>query len=355
MNQKNTSTNWLTDPVKLQDSNIAIAAQNHQLQLTKPPGALGQLEDLAVQMAQLQGNAQNPRVDRIHISIFAGDHGIVDEGVSAFPQAVTVEMIKNFSNGGAAINVLANQLDAHLEVINTGTVTDTGKLPRVLNSSIGPGTNNFAKAPAMNAEQLAQALYIGREAIERAEGSDLFIGGEMGIGNTTSATALTAALLKTSANTMVGPGTGLDQQGVIQKGQVIQGALDLHQEVLTSPLETLRVLGGYEIAALCGAYIAAAQAGIPAVIDGFITSAAALCAVLINPSCRDWMIFSHTSAEPGHQKVLAEMKAKPLLNLGMRLGEGSGAATATSLLKSACLLHSEMATFATAGVSEKEK
>lgn len=355
MNSKNTELSWLTTPAKTIETDVERAAKEHQLQLTKPPGALGQLENLAIQMAQLQGNATQPQADRVHISVFAGDHGIVDEGVSAFPQAVTVEMIKNFSNGGAAINVLANQLDAQLEVINTGTVNDPGELPRVLNQGISAGTNNFAKEPAMNVEQLALALNIGRQAISRAESPDIFIGGEMGIGNTTSASALIAALLDTSADTMVGPGTGLDQQGVIQKGQVIQGALILHKDALTSPLEILRILGGFEIAALCGAYISAAQAGIPSLIDGFITSAAALCATLINPSCREWMLFSHTSAEPGHQKVLAELKAKPLLNLGMRLGEGSGAATAASVLKSACLLHSQMATFADAGVSEKEK
>ena len=345
---------WISQPAKTIKEDLIEAATAHQSQLTKPPGSLGKLEEIAILLAQLQGCSDQIYLEDVHIAIFAGDHGIVAEGISAFPQAVTVEMIRNFANGGAAINVLAQQQNAKLEVINTGTATSPGELPGVIDASIAAGTANFAQTAAMTREQLIQALKIGQDTIARNPGSHLFIGGEMGIGNTTSAAALVSALMGITSDNMAGPGTGLDQQGVVHKGKVIQAALNLHQEQLKTPEDSLQYLGGFEIAALVGAYIAAAQAGIPILVDGFITSAAALCAVEINPSIRPWMLFSHTSAEPGHQKLLAKLKASPIIDLGMRLGEGSGAAVAISLLKSACLLHSNMATFASAGVSEKE-
>jgi nicotinate-nucleotide--dimethylbenzimidazole phosphoribosyltransferase len=356
---------WLQQSVKPLDENARGAAQSRQQQLTKPPGALGRLEDLAIQLAAMQGREQ-PQVEGVFIGVFAGDHGIAQEGVSAFPQAVTAEMVKNFARGGAAISVLAKQLGATLEVVNLGTAFDTGELPGVLQCNLGKGTANFAQQAAMSEEQLAAALQAGRDSAARAAklGASLYIGGEMGIANTTSAAAVACALLQLLPQQLAGPGTGLDLAGVQHKAQVIARALALHGPLLPSPvngrgiegegaLEVLRHVGGFEIAALTGAYLAAAQNGLPVLVDGFISSVAALVAVRFRPDVSDWLLFAHASAEPGHQRVLAALHAEPLLNLGMRLGEGSGAAVAVPLIRLACALHNGMATFAEAGVSGK--
>ena len=345
---------WLSLPVKPLDLNTGTAALARQAQLTKPPGSLGQLEALAVQLATMQG-VERPVLDHAVIAIFAGDHGIAAENVSAFPQAVTGEMVKNFARGGAAISVLAKTLGARLEVVNLGTVNDPGEWPNVVRAIIAPSTANFAAGPAMTEAQLAQALQAGRDSVlrARASGAQIFIGGEMGIANTTSASAIACALLRESPQVLAGPGTGLDGKGVAHKAAVIQRALDLHHASLAQPLDVLRHVGGFEIAALAGAYLAAAQNGVPLLVDGFISSVAALAAVRFNPEVRNWMFFGHASAELGHQRVLAALDAQPLLQLGMRLGEGSGAAAALPLLRLACALHNGMATFAEAAVSEK--
>ena len=347
-------TNWLAQPCATLNEISRAAALARQGQLTKPPGSLGKLEAIAVQLSALQGT-ERPQVERVHISIFAADHGVAAEGVSAFPQAVTAEMVKNFARGGAAISVLAKQIDATLEVINLGTAFLVEPLEQVRDEQIAPGTANFAQGPAMTAAQLAAALQAGRAAALRAkqDGAHLFIGGEMGIANTTSASAIACALLQESPQLLAGPGTGLDSKGVEHKAAVIRRALDLHRAGLAQPLDVLRHVGGFEIAALAGAYICAAQNGLAVLVDGFISSTAALVAARIQPGARDWMMFAHTSAEPGHRRVLAALDAQPLLQLGMRLGEGSGAATAVPLLRLACALHNNMATFAEAGVSDK--
>lgn len=343
---------WLHVPAAAPNAMARRAAEARQRILTKPPGALGRLEALAIRLAALQGTAQ-PRVERVHIAVFVGDHGVAAEGVSAFPQAVTGEMLRNFARGGAAICVLARELGATLEVISLGTVNDPGPLDGVTAYPLGPGTANFTIEAAMSEHQLACALHAGRHAVERAKraGTQLFIGGEMGIANTTAAAALACALLDENPERLAGPGTGLDADGVAHKAKVIQRALDLHRNHLDSTLEVLRRLGGFEIAALAGAYIACAQIGLPALVDGFIAGSAALAAARLRPGTGDWLLFSHASAEPGHRKLLAALGAQPLLDLGLRLGEGSGAATAVPLLRLACALHNEMATFAEAGVS----
>lgn len=348
------NTDWLVQPCAALNEASRAAALARQGQLTKPPGSLGKLEAIAVQLSALQG-MDRPQMKRVQISIFAADHGVAAEGVSAFPQAVTAEMVKNFARGGAAISVLAKQINATLEVINLGTVFPVESLATVCDERIAAGTANFAQGPAMTGAQLAAALQAGRAAALRAKqnGAHLFIGGEMGIANTTSASAIACALLHESPQLLAGPGTGLDSKGVAHKAAVIQRALDLHRANLTQPLDVLRHVGGFEIAALAGAYLAAAQNGLPVLVDGFISSVAALAAVRIQPGARDWMMFAHTSAEPGHQRVLGALDAQPLLQLGMRLGEGSGAATAVPLLRLACALHNNMATFAEAGVSDK--
>ncbi|MDH5356086.1 MAG: nicotinate-nucleotide--dimethylbenzimidazole phosphoribosyltransferase [Gammaproteobacteria bacterium] len=344
---------WQTSP-KTADESMRRIAEARQANLTKPPGALGKLETSAIQLAALQASEQ-PKVDAVHITVFAGDHGVAAEGISAFPQAVTAEMIKNFASGGAAISVIAAELGATLEVVNLGTVVDPGNIEGVKNRSLGPGTQNFCQQAAMSETQVSQALDAGYEVAQHAKsaGAQLFIGGEMGIGNTTVAAALACAFLEAKPELLAGPGTGVDAQGVRHKIQIIQQALDFHLPHTNSAYETLRRLGGFEIAALSGSYLACAQIGLPVLVDGFISSVAALAAIRLCPDAEPWFLYSHTSAEPGHRLVLKALNANPLLDCGMRLGEGSGAASTVPLLRLACSLHNHMATFAEAGVSEK--
>lgn len=343
---------WLEDDLLPLDTRAAEAARARQDTLTKPPGALGDLEMLAVRLAGWQ-RRECPGMERVHITVFAGDHGIAAEGVSVFPQAVTMEMLRNFARGGAAISVLARSLGAGFEVVNLGTVTPVtgGAHDRWL----GPGTRSFAQHAAMSEEQLAAALDAGRQSVERAMATEaqLYIGGEIGIGNTTAAAALACALLPAEPETLAGPGTGLDAAGVAHKAAVIRRSLEHHAGALGSAAEILRRLGGFEIAALVGAYVRCGQVGLPAMIDGFIATAAALIAARLRPGAQAWWLFSHRSREPGHAALLEALGARPLLELGMRLGEGSGAATAVPLLRLACELHRGMATFAQAGVSER--
>jgi nicotinate-nucleotide--dimethylbenzimidazole phosphoribosyltransferase len=290
-------------------------------------------------------------MDKPWITVFAGDHGVVAESVSAFPQVVTAEMVRNFARGGAAISVLAREWDARLEVINVGTAQPLEELPGVVEARVGPGTANFVHEPAMTVDQLHEALTAGHDAAERAaiNGARLFIGGEMGIGNTTSAAAIACSLLGLPAAQLAGPGTGLDAAGVSRKALVIERAVAHHRS--DQPLIALQRLGGFEIAALAGAYLRCGQMGLPALVDGFITTTAALVAVRLRPELAAWLFYSHRSAEPGHRRLLDALEAQPLLDLGMRLGEGSGAAIAMPILRAAAALHAGMATFAEAGVS----
>lgn len=344
---------WWQAPCRVPDKSARLAAVQRDAQLTKPAGALGRIDTLATQLAALQGCAQ-PTLERIWITIFAGDHGVVEEGISAYPQSVTGQMIGNFVNGGAAISVLARQLDAALEVVDLGTAIPVGPLPGVRHLSLGPGTANFSRGPAMSADICLEALQAGRDSVMRArhQQTELFIGGEMGIGNTTTAAALACALLDFAPRDLAGPGTGLNAAGVAHKCTVIERALALHAGDHDT-LGWMQRLGGFELAALTGAYLACAQQGIVVLVDGFICGVAALCAVRLNPACRDWLLFAHRSAEPGHLAVLEALDAQPLLDLGLRLGEGSGAALAVPLLRMACALHNGMATFAEAAVAER--
>ena len=348
------NTPWWLLPCKTVDLDVQQAAAERQQQLTKPAGSLGQLEAVAIQLAGLQGQLK-PRVDHLWIAIFAGDHGVVAEGVSAYPQAVTGQMLHNFVNGGAAISVLARQLGAQLDVVDLGTVSPMLNLAGVRHVQLGAGTANFANGPAMTDAQGLKALQAGRDSVLRAreQGCELFIGGEMGIGNTASASAVASALLQCPASLLTGPGTGLDAAGVSHKARVIERALAFHAGLLDDPLQALFRLGGFEIAALAGAYVACAQAGVVALVDGFICTVAAMVAVRLNPECRQWLIFSHRGAEQGHRHVLESLVAEPLLDLGLRLGEGSGAALAVPLLRLACDLHAQMATFAEAAVADR--
>ena len=345
--------NWLNDPCMKTDETFAQAALQRQNQLTKPQGSLGRLEHAVVQLAQLQRRAL-PQLDKVHICIFAADHGVAEAGVSAFPQAVTGQMVQNFLNGGAAISVLAKAVGACLEIVDVGIKTPLNHAA-LIQQRAGNGTANSAQTAAMNTPQLHLALQAGYAAAERAYANqaDLFIGGEMGIANTTAATALYCALLDLPVPAVAGAGTGLDSAGIAHKIRVIEGILALHQAELHQPLSALRCVGGFEIAALVGAYIRAAQLGIPILLDGFISTAAALVAVKYQPQVREWLLLSHQSAEMGHRLAADYLGLQPLLDLGMRLGEGSGAAIAIPLLRLACVLHTNMATFAEAAVAAK--
>ncbi len=342
---------WTTPEIKAPCSATRRQALQRQSQLTKPPGSLGRLEDLAVQLAAMQSKAR-PTVDRVWISVFAADHGIAEERVSAFPQAVTRLMLRNFVQGGAAISVLARHLGARLEVVDVGVAGPLENCKEIIIARAGNGTANFAKQAAMDETQLEIALSAGSGAARRAAeyGAEIFLGGEMGIANTTSAAAMACALLNAGPDLLAGPGTGLDEAGVAHKSEVIALALNYHAASLQEPMEILRRLGGFEIAALTGAYLEAAALQLPSLVDGFISSVAALLAVKLQPACSEWLVFAHCSAEPGHRLVLDALDAKPILDLSMRLGEGSGAALALPVLRAACALHGEMATFNEAGI-----
>ena len=332
------------------------AARARQGELTKPAGSLGRLETLAIELAGLQ-HTERPRADRVPIIICAGDHGIAAHGVSAFPQEVTIAMMANFCAGGAAISVLARELGSQLEVVDAGTLAEQ-PMPGVVTDKPRRGSRDFSKEAALDVKELAYALDCGKRAVARAAASqpDLLILGEMGIGNTTSAAAIAAALLKTDAETIAGAGTGLDAAGRAHKARVIDAALACHglKASDVSAGQVLCAVGGLEIAAISGAVIAAAQQRIPVLVDGFIASVGALAASRINASCRPYLIFSHRSAEQGHRLVLEALDARPLLDLDLRLGEGSGAALAVPILRLACALHNRMATFAEAAVPDRK-
>ncbi|MGK7248690.1 nicotinate-nucleotide--dimethylbenzimidazole phosphoribosyltransferase [Acinetobacter oleivorans] len=345
--------NWWLESVKQPNLDAKQQAEQHQLQLTKPTGALGDLELIAVKLASLQSNA-HPQVNHPWITIFAGDHGVVEENISAYPQAVTRQMLQNFTTGGAAISVIAKYHQAHLQVIDCGTVGEAYEYVGVERHCIRAGTANFAKQAAMNVDECRAALELGKNSVDtaKADGADIYIAGEMGIGNTCSASALACLLLNDTAEQLTGVGTGIGADQLRHKIEVIEQAIELHHKHVTGDaFKTLCAVGGLEIAAIVGAYIRCAQMGLPIIVDGFISSVAALCAVRMNPKVRDWMLFGHQSAEYGHRRILQELNAEPILKMNLRLGEGSGAGTALSLVKMACVLHNQMATFAQAAVS----
>ena len=345
--------NWWLESVQQPNLDAKQQAEQHQLQLTKPTGALGDLELIAITLASLQSNA-HPQVSHPWITIFAGDHGVVEENISAYPQAVTRQMLQNFTTGGAAISVIAKYHQAHLQVIDCGTVGEAYEYAGIERHCIRAGTANFAKQAAMNTEECRAALELGKNSVDtaKAEGADIYIAGEMGIGNTCSASALACLLLNDTAEQLTGVGTGIGADQLRHKIEVIEQAIELHHKHVTGDaFKTLCAVGGLEIAAIVGAYIRCAQIGLPIIVDGFISSVAALCAVRMNPKVRDWMLFGHKSAEYGHRRILQELNAEPILKMNLRLGEGSGAGTALSLVKMACVLHNQMATFAQAAVS----
>lgn len=344
---------WLNNHVVLPDYSYYRKALERQKILTKPLGSLGLLEEIAIRIAAMQ-KTELPSIDRVWVSVFAADHGIADESVSAFPQSVTAEMVTNFVRDGAAVNVLCRYVNAHFEVIDVGLLKPVDE-PGIIVARAGNATANFAKRAAMTEAQMQIALTAGKSAVKRAikQQVQLFVGGEMGIANTTSASAIAVVLTGMDVDELTGKGTGLATEEVQHKVTVIQNAIRLHQNFLENAMKILQYLGGFEIAALVGAYIFAAQQGLPVLIDGFISSVAALVAVKLNPQANSWFFYAHRSQEKGHQRVLEQLEARPLLDLTMRLGEGSGAVTAVPLLQMACKLHNEMATFEQAGITTK--
>jgi len=344
-------TMWIEQSCPLPSAEHEERARARQAVLTKPAGSLGVLEDLAIKLASLQAT-DCPRAANAPIILFAGDHGVTAQGISAYPSAVTVEMLKNFASGGAAVAVLARELGVPLTVVDAGTLAETPVAGTVADKP-RRGTRDFSVEPAMTGDELDFALAAGRRAVERAGVADLMLFGEMGIGNTTSAAAIAAALIPKAPAEIAGAGTGLDATGIARKVEVIEGALALHclDKPGSDARRVLASVGGFEIAALAGAIIAAAQAGRPVLVDGFIVTVAALAATRLNPSCTPWLLFSHRSAERGHAIVLDALAARPVLDLNLRLGEGSGAATALAVLRLACALHNGMATFEEAAVS----
>ncbi|WP_262965715.1 nicotinate-nucleotide--dimethylbenzimidazole phosphoribosyltransferase [Methylobacter psychrophilus] len=319
-------------------------------QKTKPLGALGQLESLALQIGLCQ-NTLTPSLNKPCIIIFAGDHGIVEAGVSAYPQTVTAQMVANFLSGGAAISVFAKQHQLELLIVDAGVNADLASHPKLITAKIGKGTQNFLTHPAMTTEACTQALKAGAEQVLQQfnNGCNCIGFGEMGIGNTSSAALLMHCLTALPLAQCVGRGTGLNDDQLQHKLSVLQQALNQHNG-LTQPLEVLATFGGFEIAMMVGAYLKAAECGMLIIVDGFIASTALLVASKLYPQVLDYCVFSHASNEQGHQALLDQFKAKALLNMDLRLGEGSGIALAYPLLQSAVVFLNEMSTFAEAGV-----
>ncbi len=338
------------------DPGLAVEARSHLDRLTKPLGSLGRLEDLATQLFSVRGGNLS-RPFRKAVYIFAADHGITAEGVSAYPSEVTRQMVLNFLAGGAAINVLAQLSNACVTVVDVGVSGDLSASVNLVHRKVRHGSRNMLHEPAMSWDELTQALEVGLHLAQDAArfGYDLVAAGEMGIGNTTAAGALTAALTGSPSNLVTGRGTGLDPERFSNKVRIITAALNKHlSEALppAAPADLLRRLGGLEIAAMTGFILGSAALGSIIVIDGFISTAAAAFAVAIAPNTRAFLFAGHLSEEPGHRVLLDHIGLAPILQLNMRLGEGTGAVLAMPLLEAARHLFLEMATFASAGVSE---
>jgi nicotinate-nucleotide--dimethylbenzimidazole phosphoribosyltransferase len=336
------------------DYSLRREIQSHLDNLTKPQGSLGKLEAIAMQYCLITQTTK-PFFGKKKIFTFAADHGVTAEGVSAFPKAVTPQMVKNMLSGGAAINVLSRHAGADVCVIDIGVDEEFNGISGLLNRKIGRGTENFTQGPAMSEDNAVKALLIGIELAQQAaqEGVTLIGTGDMGIGNTTSSSALLAALLPCNVEQITGKGTGVNSDGLLKKIAVIKKALEVNKKHLANPLSALAALGGYEIAGICGLIIGAALRRIPVVVDGFISSASALVACRMCERIKDYLYFSHCSDEKGHKTFFILFGATPVLDLNMRLGEGTGAALAMPIIEASIKLYNEMATFSSAGVSEK--
>lgn len=333
------------------DAALSAALRSAIDNKTKPLGSLGQLETLAFRLGLIQGTAA-PEVRRPAIFVFAGDHGVVAEGVSAYPQDVTWQMVENFLAQGAAINVFARQSRCELFVVDAGVNHDFGMRTGLVDRKVAHGTRNFAAEPAMTLQECETAMRHGMELIAAHEGNVVGFG-EMGIGNTTAASALMHKLTGIPVAECVGAGAGLNEEGIVRKRRVIEQAVARHAGV-SEPMDVLRTFGGCEIAMMTGAMLAAAERRMTLLIDGFIVTSALLAAIRLAPAVRDYCVFSHCSDERGHRRMLDHLDAHPLLRLDLRLGEGSGCALALPLVQAAAAFLREMATFESAQVSGRE-
>ncbi|MBI2526157.1 MAG: nicotinate-nucleotide--dimethylbenzimidazole phosphoribosyltransferase [Candidatus Rokubacteria bacterium] len=348
------SLHRLLDRIASPDPAVGVAAQERLDQLTKPPGSLGRLEELARRLCLITGRCPARIADPV-IFTLAGDHGVVDEGVSAYPQIVTAQMVENFLRGGAAVNVLARHAGARVVVADLGVATPLGVHEGLVSRKIGAGTRNIARGPAMSREEAVAAVEAGATLVEReiAAGADLVGTGEMGIGNTTAASAVVAAITGAPPEEVTGRGTGIDAEGWRRKVEVVARALALNRPDPRDGIDVLARVGGFEIAGLTGVVLAGAAHRLPVVVDGFIAGAAALAAVTIKPEAREYLLAAHRSVEPGHRHVLEALALEPYLDLAMRLGEGTGAALCIALARAALAVLTEMATFKSAGVSDR--
>jgi nicotinate-nucleotide--dimethylbenzimidazole phosphoribosyltransferase len=345
----------LLSRIQTPDPQLLAKAQSRLDRLTKPLGSLGRLEELAARYVTITGELK-PNVPRGAVFTFAADHGVAMEGVSAYPREVTPQMVLNFIRGGAGVNVLARHAAVDVRVVDIGVAYDFGTVSGLIQKKIMHGTKNLLVEPAMTRAQAEQAIEVGIELASYAaqEGIGLIGTGDMGIGNTTPSAAITAVMTGRPVAEVTGRGTGIDDAGHARKVAVIQQALDLHRPNRTDALDVLSKIGGLEIGGLAGLILGAAAERVPVVLDGFIAGAAALIAVGLQARCRDYLIASHRSVERGHQAILDYLAMKPLLDLDLRLGEGTGACLGMSLVCAAIKIYSEMATFDEAGVSEKE-
>lgn len=338
------------------DAAAATAATERQAQLTKPPGSLGRLEEVATRIAAISGQPR-PRLEQRVIVVAAADHGVAARGVSAYPAAVTGQMVANFLAGGAAINVLADHAGARVRVVDAGVASDTGDDPRLEAVRLGAGTADMTSGPAMSRDLAEAALAAGITIVEderQTGGLDLIGCGEMGIGNSTAAAAIIAAATGRPAAAVTGRGTGIDDATHAHKIEAIETALRINHPDPSDGVELLATVGGFEIGVLAGIYLGAAARRVPAMVDGVISGAAALIATAIEPNVRDYLIASHRSPEPGHTATLEALGLEPLLDFDLRLGEGTGAALGMTICVAACRVLDEMATFEEAGVTDSD-
>ncbi|MFH1692352.1 MAG: nicotinate-nucleotide--dimethylbenzimidazole phosphoribosyltransferase [Candidatus Omnitrophota bacterium] len=335
------------------DLDIIEKTQDHLNHLTKPVASLGRLEELAVQIAGIT-SCQTPQLHTKTIFTFAADHGVTEEGISAFPKEVTPQMVYNFLKGGAAINVLAKHAGAKVVIADLGVACDLKPHPNLIVEKINYGTKNMAKEPAMSRQEALQSIHSGIKIFEDQlkQGLDILGTGEMGIGNTTASSAITTVLTKKHAEEVTGKGTGLDEKGLNKKIEVIKKAININKPNAADPIDVLSKVGGFEIGALAGVILAASSKKIPVVIDGFISGAAALLAFHLAPPSKNYMIASHCSVEIGHKAILSHIGLKPILDLNLRLGEGTGAALGMTIIEAALKILTQMATFQEANVSE---
>ncbi|MEN7972868.1 MAG: nicotinate-nucleotide--dimethylbenzimidazole phosphoribosyltransferase [Verrucomicrobiota bacterium] len=347
---QNTLKNLL-DKIEPVSRELETQIQAHLDDLTHPPGSLGRLEETAMHYCLIRQTLE-PKLEKKRIYTFAADHGVAEENLSIAPKEVTQQMVLNMLGGGAGVNVLSRHAGVENKVVDIGVDHDFGNPPGLINCKVRYGTANIRKGPAMSFKEAEQAILAGAELAREAaeEGTDILGTGEMGIANTTPASALFAAWLPTDAETVTGRGTGINDEQLARKVEVIREALETNRAALGDPLSTLAALGGLEIAGICGLCLGAAAARIPVMVDGFISSAGAFAAIQLKPEVKDYLFFSHRSAEAGHKIFLGCIDSEPLLDLGMRLGEGTGAALAINLIDASIKIYNEMATFSGAGI-----